>query len=155
MGRIGVGSYFWTAPSDEHLALANDFARKWAKRRYPYSEVATINVVVTVEDEDILQLDDPEHHLDLRLLLASAVSEHFGVESPFDVPHSEVKKIHPQLFGIIEGYIKLVEEALGHEIKIVFKCQVPPVDDPLRELIGLTTCFSVRQSTCITEMRII
>lgn len=154
-GRIGVGSYFWTAPSDEHLALANDFARRWAQRRHPRSELATINVVVSVGDEDILQLDDPDHHLDLRLLLVSAVKEYFGVESPFDVSRDEVRKIHRQLFGIIEGYIKLVEEALGHEIKIVFKCQVPPVEDPLKELIGLTTCFSVRQNTCITEMRII
>lgn len=154
-GRIGIGAYFWTAPSDEHLPLANDFASRWATRRNPYSKVAVLNVEVDVEEDDVLQLDDPDHHLDLRLLLASAVQSHFKVSSPFDVSRDEVKKIHPALFGIVEGYIRLVENSLGHELKVVFKCQVPPVDDPLKEIIGLTTCFSVRNNSCITEMQVI
>lgn len=153
-GRLGEGAYFWTAVEDEHIPLADDFARRWAQRRHGGSLKAIVNVEVEVDDDRVLYLDDPEHHLGLRLLLADAVMEHFDVDSPFKVSRDQVVTIHPQLFGVIEEYIQLIEAELGYGLGLVFKCQTPPVDDPLKELIGLSTCFSVRDIDCIKDLQV-
>jgi len=152
-GRLGEGAYFWTAMEDDHMPLAEDFAKRWAEKRCGQSLKAIVNVEVEVDDDRILYLDDPEHHLGLRLLLADAVMEYFGVDSPFKVSRDQVASIHPQLFGVIEEYIRLIEQELGYNLSLVFKCQVPPVNDPLKELIGLSTCFSVRDIDCIKDMQ--
>lgn len=159
-GRIGRGAYFWTAMTPHHINLANDFAERWARRNsHKYRSerdrrLAIVEVDISVEQDDILYLDHPEHHLDLRLMLAQCIKHYFGVASPFDVERDKVMQIEPELCGIIEAYIQRVEGKLGRNIKVVFKAQVPPIQDPMRELIGLSSCFSVRDTDCITNMSI-
>lgn len=162
-GRIGKGAYFWTAVSDEHLGLSTDFAVRWAQRRKDerryrddkFQAVTVVEVDVEVEEDDVLYLDDPDYHLELRVMLSDAVKTRFGVNSPFDVTRMQIKGFEPVLFGIIEAFIVNVEKELEHDIKAIFKCQVPPVDDPLKEYIGLSSCFSIRDTSCIKDMRVI
>lgn len=159
-GRIGRGAYFWTAMERRHVNLANDLAERWASRNsYRYRSeadprLAVVEIEVDAEQNDILYLDHPEHHLDLRMLLAKCIEEHFKVASAFDVERDKVRNIEDKLWGIIEAYIVKVEQLLERNIKIVFKAQVAPIDDPMRELIGLTSCFSVRDTTCIKSMQV-
>ena len=161
-GRIGVGAYFWTATTGEHLPLAQRFAEGWyAKQAYKFGHdeepgCAVVTVTVSVDEDDILYLDDPEHHLELRAMLTEVVEQKLGVSSIYDpsVGYDDVRRLFKQLNAVVELFITRVEELLERKIKIVFKAQQPPVNDHLRELVGLATCFAVRDTECISEMTI-
>lgn len=159
-GRIGRGAYFWTAMERRHVNLANDLAERWAQRHsYKYRceadrRLAVVEIEVEAEQNEILYLDHPEHHLDLRMMMAQCIEHEFKVASAFDVDRSDVRRIERTLWGIIEAYIVRVEQLLERNIKVVFKAQVAPIDDPMRELIGLTSCFSIRDTACIKSMQV-
>lgn len=159
-GRIGRGAYFWTAMETRHINLANDLAERWARRHeHKYRSesdrrLAVVEIGVEVGQDDILYLDHPEHHLDLRMMMAQCIEHHFKVKSAFEVDRDQVRTIERTLWGIIEAYIVKVEKLLNRKIKVVFKAQVAPIADPMRELIGLTSCFSIRDTECIKSMQV-
>lgn len=160
-GRIGDGAYFWTATEEDHLPLSTLLAERWAERARdkwrlyqdePDQQVAVVQVVVEVEDDEILYLDEPGHHLDLRMLLSEFATEYFSLTSIFDLTNQQFEKIERILYGIVEGYIKEIEERLEKSIKLIFKCQLSPKRDVISQIVGQASCFSVRDTSCIKDM---
>jgi len=163
-GRIGTGAYFWTAVEDEHLHLSTHYAITWAERARTKwkafegqedQSLAVIQVEVEADEEEILYLDDPEHHLDLRLELTDFAVEHFGLKSIFDLTQKQFNDIEKLLYGIVDTFIKFYEEALGDKkVKLVFKNQQPPVVDKLIQIVGNASCFAVRDTSCLTALHV-
>lgn len=162
-GRIGNGAYFWTSLNDDQLPLATHLAASWARRSRENwnafkddteQETAVVQVTVEAENDELLFLDDPEHHLDLRQELMDFAIKWFGLSSVFDITRDHVRQIKRRLYALIEGYIKLYEDELGGPVKLVFKSQIPPPDsrDPISEILGNASCFSIRDTTCIKNM---
>lgn len=152
-GRGGNGAYFWAALSEEQVELSVYFAYQWAQRNSPYAEHRAIVVDIEVNEDEVLYLDDPEHHLELRSHLMRAVEARFGMKA-YLVSRDKVKGMQRELFGIVDRYVRMIEEELGSPIKVVFKSQVAPIQDPLREIVGLAPCFAVRDVTCIKNPQV-
>lgn len=152
-GRGGNGAYFWAALAEDQVDLSVHFAYEWIKKNQPYAQHKAIVVDIEVEEDEVLYLDDPEHHLELRSQVIRAVEARFRTKA-YLVPRNHVMSIQDQLFGIIDRYVRMVEEELGSRIKVVFKSQIPPIPDPLREIVGLAPCFAVRDATCIKNPQV-
>ncbi|WP_157139334.1 hypothetical protein [Pseudomonas fulva] len=157
-----MGIYFWTALDDKQLELADRFSRDWAKRSRDVwnqyrgeadSSLAAVQISVTVEDDEILYLDDPELHLGLRDTLINFALDKLGLADISEITADQYKRLEHQLYGVIEGYIGILEEELGNPIKLVFKSQIPPPGPSTRnriyEMLGNASCFSVRDASCI------
>lgn len=162
-GRIGTGAYFWTAIEYDHLAVSTHYAIKWAERASKQQafhgqddqSLAVIQVEVEADDEEILYLDDPEHHLELRQELAAFAIEHLKLSCIFDLTRAQFQGIEKLLYGVVDLYIQLYEEALGgKKVKILFKNQNPPTNDPLAMIVGNASCFAVRDTSCIKSMHV-
>ncbi|MGP3790275.1 hypothetical protein [Pseudomonas sp. B392_1p] len=163
-GRIGRGAYFWTAVTNDHLAISTHYAIEWARRARDswkaYTDqddesLAVVQVEVEVKEEEILYLDDPELHLEIYQILADSAIKHFNLNSIFDLTRDQFKEIESILYGIIEEYIQIYERALGeYTVKVVFKNQTPPKKGSLAELVGNASCFAVRDTSCISSLHI-
>lgn len=160
-GRMGVGIYFWTALDEKQLELADRLSKAWAERargqnqykREKDSSIAAVQIRVTAEEDEILYLDDPELHLGLRAILIDFALAKLGLADISDIEPHHYRDIEHELYGLIEGYIGMLEEELGNPIKLVFKSQIPPPGPSSRnriyEILGNASCFSVRDVSCI------
>lgn len=144
------------------MPLSTLLAERWAERARdkwqafegePDQTVAVVQVAVEVEDDEILYLDEPGHHMDLRMLLSDFAIEYFSLSSIFDLTADQFKGIEKLLYGLVEGYIKEIEKQLESRIKVIFKCQLSPIKrDAISQIVGQASCFSVRDTSCIKDM---
>lgn len=162
-GRIGHGAYFWTAMEDEHLAISTHYAIAWAQRArdkwgsykgQKNTSLAVVQVEVEAKEEEVLYLDHPDHHLDLRQELVEFAVRYYELDSIFDLSHKQFEDIEELLYGIVETYIQLYEDALGDKVKIVFKNQNPPTKVSLAAIVGNASCFAVRDTSCIKSLHV-
>lgn len=137
-------------------------AERWAQKCHedwntfedePDKTLAVVQVALEIEKDEVLYLDDPTYHLDLRMTLADFAVKYFNLNSIFDLTKEQFRNIESKLYGLVEGYIKLIEKHLGRTIKVVFKCQISPHKrDVISQLVGNASCFSVRDTSCIKSM---
>lgn len=165
-GRIGTGAYFWTAVEEEHLHVSTHLAIVWAQRARDKWKVydgqadkaiAVVQVRAQVKEEETLNLDEPEHHLELRLKLVDFTLDYFKIDDIFKLKRAQFEEVEQHLYGVVETYIQEYEQVLSEmlgqavTVKLVFKNQNPPVKDALAEIVGNASCFSVRDVKCIIE----
>lgn len=71
-----------------------------------------------------------------------------------DVSRDEARAHFEDLGGLVEAYVKALEAKLQSNIKVVFKSQYPAAD-PIIEVAGLSSCFVVRDVSCIAKTELI
>ncbi|SDS78999.1 hypothetical protein [Pseudomonas prosekii] len=164
-GRIGVGAYFWTAvaETDECLDLARRLARAWATKvekgglyaRDKDKSLAIVEVEISVEEDEVLPLDDPEMTFRLWSLLRRKLAEMFGFQKDEDWIGVNLSKCQEEIHGFIEAFILDLEENLETRFKVIFKSQgCPPLGDPLIPYLGNHSCFAIRDTDVISIMNI-
>ena len=157
-GRIGSGAYFWSLFDDEYRSVAYRLAHDWAtiRRRIRANRVKVIKVSIQlVDDSERMNLDDPMHATRLRSLMERFVTVACQAKKLEDVSRDEAQAHFEDLGGLVEVYVKALEAQLQSNIKVVFKSQYPAAVDPIREVAGLTSCFVVRDVSCIAKTELI
>ncbi|KGE69702.1 hypothetical protein K814_0101105 [Pseudomonas fluorescens LMG 5329] len=165
-GRIGVGAYFWTAvvETDECMDLARRLARSWATKvekgglyaRDKDKSLAIVEVGITVEEDEVLPLDDPQMTFRLWSLLRRKLAEKLGFENnDEDWAGVNLNKCQEEINGFIEAFILDLEQNLKTRFKVIFKSQgCPSFGDPLIPYLGNHSCFAIRDTDVISIMNI-
>ncbi len=160
-GRVGNGAYFWTIidESAECRELAGGLAYKWAemaRKRGAISSSSQLSVVyveVDVSEDEVINLDEPALHYALWACLRRGLEEKLGVDV-FSSALPDVKRMVREcesfIFGMIESFIREIEQELGVSFKVVFKFQqCPKFEDAFFPFIGGHSCFAVRAADAI------
>jgi hypothetical protein len=164
-GRIGVGAYFWTAvsDSDECMELARKLAKTWATKAEKAGQyageakkkISIVEVRVTFEEQDMLDLDSPMLTYRLWSLIRKKLAELLGLNNEEDWQNARIDKRQEEIHGFIEAFILELETNLDRRFKVIFKSQgCPKFSDPILPYIGNHSCFAIRDTDVISIMNI-
>lgn len=143
MGRAGIGVYFWRGNSD----LTRELARAWhlqqcVKGTYKSdsnSELSIFQANLTLNDEDFLDLEDPEIKDEIQAL---------GIERGIDKVSKDT-----DIAGFVSMFVEEFEKITRSEVK-VFQIRVGTPDTRYLNkysivAYGAPICYVVRDKTTL------
>jgi hypothetical protein len=144
----GEGVYFWGYMSDELEIYARDLAIAWwrfAKKRGDYANMANQNcsvifVHLNVEDQDILDFEDPQIR-EKFIIFYQKVFEKFEGKS-------EIEKIS----DTYNRFVNKLEKSIGKTFSMLHvKVQAPKRYEKMLpiDITGQPSCYVVRDLECI------